>query len=338
MATIMDEYAQRMTSIKLTPQMRTAVKRRLADARSNLAHADVPEHVTTHPQLARHPDLRAHTRRRVIAIAACTAGLVLVCTALGILWSQGKPTLANDGTAQDGKPETSSDDSALSAAQSSFVLVAYADGTPVEDRGDTVLAGPGFMDSVGSWDAGPDDDGGISCHNVFNIDLRAYGDDIVQLDYRIDGDESAQFCYLGSRGYTKPDGSFEEMHGKELTITQDMLERIGTIDGGTFSLEMTFALPDEFRALYEESHATGDSDEFRFESIAYGAQLLAGSIITVTASFEDGTTLTHEYRIEPVDDFKDALMRNSQAFYDSIDAGTTDELVCEPLFTIEQLS
>ena len=338
MATIMDEYARRMASIKLTPQMRAAIKRRIADERSNLAQADAPAHAAARSQPARRPDRRTHTRRRVIAIAACTAGLVLGCTALGILWSQKNPAPTNDGTADEEKQGASSNDSALSASQSSFVLVAYADGTPVEDRGDTVLAGPGFMDSVGSWDAGPDDDGGMSCHNVFNIDLRAYGDDIVQLDYRIDGDESAQFCYLGSRGYTKPDGSFEEMHGKELTITQDMLERIGTIDGGTFSLEMTFALPDEFRALYEESHATGDSDEFRFESIAYGAQLLAGSIITVTASFEDGTTLTHEYRIEPVDDFKDALMRNSQAFYDNIDAGTTDELVCEPLFTIEQLS
>ena len=347
MATIMDDYAQRMASIKLTPQMRAAIKRRIADERPNLAQADVPAHVTTRPRPARRPDQRTHTRRRVIAIAACTAGLVLGCTALGILWSQKNPGIlwsqknpapTNDGTADEEKQGASSNDSALSATQPSFVLVAYADGTPVDDRGDTVLAGPGFLDSVGSWDAGPDDDGGMSCHNVFNIDLRAYGDDIVQLDYRIDGDSSAQFCYLGSRSYQTPDGSFEEMHGQELTITQDMLERVGTIDGGTFSLEMTFALPDEYRALYEESHATGDSDEFRFESIAYGAQLLAGRVITVTASFDDGTTLTHEYRIEPVDDFKDALMRNSQAFSESIDAGTTEELTYEPLFTIEQLS
>lgn len=340
MATTMESYVQRMDAITLTPEMRAALQQRLARERAQRASTAASTESAEAPQQSRHVGRSLQTRRRFLALAACTAGVALGCAAVGSLWSVTRSNQAGDGAdASGGAPEESAGSGTLAGAdQPAFVLAAYADGTPVEDRGDTVLAGPGFLDSVGSWDAGPDDDGGMSCHNVFKIDLRAYGDDIVQLDYRIDGDESAQFCYLGSRGYTKPDGSFEEMHGQELTITQDMLERIGTIDGGTFSLEMTFALPDEYRTLYEESHASGDSDEFRFESIAYGAQLLAGRIITVTASFEDGTTLTHEYRIEPVDDFKDALMRNSQAFSASIDAGTTDELVYEPLFTIEQLS
>lgn len=340
MATTMESYVQRMDAITLTPEMRAALQQRLARERAQRASAAASTESAEAPQHSRHLGRSTQTRRRFLALAACTAGVALGCAAVGSLWSATRSNQAGDGAdASGGAPEESAGSGTLAGAdQPAFVLAAYADGTPVEDRGDTVLAGPGFMDFVGSWDAGPDDDGGMSCHNVFNIDLRAYGDDIVQLDYRIDGDESAQFCYLGSRGYTKPDGSFEEMHGQELTITQDMLERIGTIDGGTFSLEMHFALPDEYRTLYEESHASGDSDEFRFESIAYGAQLLAGCIITVTASFDDGTTLTHEYRIEPVDDFKDALMRNSQAFSASIDAGTTDELVYEPLFTIEQLN
>ena len=341
MTTLMEDYAQQMASIRLTPQMRAAVRRRIANERSNLAQVKAPANATARPQPARRPSRRAHTRRRAIAIAACTAGLVLGCTVLGAWWSQERSNQMNARVADGGAPEASSSSGVVAeAAQPAFVLAAYADGTPVEDRGDTVLAGPGFLDFVGSWDAGPDDDGGgMSCHNVFNIDLHAYGDDIVQLDYRIDGDESARFCYLGSRNYRMPDGSNEQdIYGQEITVTQDMLERIGTIDGGTFSLEMNFALPDEFRALYEQAIGGGDIDEFRFESVAYGAQLLSGRVITVTATFVDGSTLTHEYRIEPVEDFRETLMRNDAAFSDSIDAGTTDELVYEPLFTIKQLS
>ena len=341
MTTTLESYVQCMGEVTLTPEMRAALQQRLARERAQrantAAHVDSLEAL----QQPKRVERGVHTRRRFLALAACTAGVALGCAAIGSLWSTISSNETGDGAAASGgAPEESSSAGTLAGTdQPAFVLAAYADGTPVEDRSDTVLAGPGFLDSAGSWDAGPDDDGsGMSCHNVFNIDLRAYGDDIAQLDYRIDGDESAQFCYLGSRSYQTPDGSFEEMHGQELTITQDMLERIGTIDGGTFSLEMTFALPDEFETLYEESHATGNSDEFRFESITYGAQLLAGRVITVTATFVDGTTLTNEYRIEPVDDFKDALMRNSQAFSASIDAGTTEELVYEPLFTIEQLS
>ena len=116
-----------------------------------------------------------------------------------------------------------------------------------------------------------------------------------------------------------------------------MLERIGTIDGGTFSVELTYALPDDFWAIYERARQES-TDEFRFESIAYGAQLLAGRTITVTATFVDDTTLTHEYRIDPVDTFKETLMANDQAFHDSIDDESTDEFVPEPLFTIEQVS
>ncbi|HJG29850.1 MAG TPA: hypothetical protein K8U80_00445 [Collinsella ihuae] len=337
MASIMNDYATKMNRIALTPRMRSALAERIAAERARVQQ----QPRTAANQLSASTERRRRrvfTRRRAIAVAACTAGLALGCTALGILWAPSEDSASAPSAAQSDQTGSSSNSSAAAAAQASFVLAAYADGTPVEDRSNTVLAGPGFMDHVGSWDAGPaDEEDGMMAHAVFDIDLHTYGEDITQLEYRIDGDETAQFCYLGSRNYRKTDGTYEDMHGQSMTITQDMLDRIGTIDGGTFSVELIYALPDEFRALYEQA-IQKSTDEFRFESVAYGAQLLAGRTITITATFVDGTTLTHEYRIDPVDTFKETLMANDQAFHDSIDAGTADEFVFEPLFTIELVS
>ncbi|OUO62537.1 hypothetical protein B5F74_01310 [Collinsella sp. An271] len=338
MASIMNDYATKMNQIALTPRMRSALAERIAAERARVQQQ--PRTTASQPSASTERRRgRVFTRRRAIAVAACTAGLALGCTALGILWAPSEDPASAPSATQSDQTGGSSNSSAAAAAQASFVLAAYADGTPVEDRSDTVLAGPGFLDSVSSWEAGPDDDDNnvLRARSVFSIDLTAYGDDITQLDYRIDGDETVQLCYLGSRNYRTPDGSFEDMHGQSMTITQDMLERIGTIDGGTFSVELNYALPDDFWAIYERAKQES-TDEFRFESIAYGAQLLAGRTITITATFVDGTTLTHEYRIDPVDTFKETLMANDQAFHDSFDDESTDEFVPEPLFTIEQVS
>lgn len=337
MASIMNDYATKMNRIALTPRMRSALAERIAAERARVQQQ--PRTAANQPSASTdRRRRRVFTRRRAIAVAACTAGLALGCTALGILWAPSEDPASAPSVAQSDQTGSSSNSSAAAAAQASFVLAAYADGTPVEDRSDTVLAGPGFMDSVSSWEAGPADEGdGMRARTVFDIDLHTYGEDITQLDYQIDGDETAQLCYLGSRNYRKPDGTYEDMRGQSMTITQDMLERIGTIDGGTFSVELTYALPDDFWPLYEQARQ-GSMDEFRFESIAYGAQLLAGRTITITATFVDGTTLTHEYRIDPVDTFTETLMANDQAFHDSFDDESTDEFVPEPLFTIEQVS
>lgn len=337
MASIMNDYATKMNRIALTPRMRSALAERIAAERARVQQQ--PRTVANQPSASTdRRRRRVFTRRRAIAVAACTAGLALGCTALGILWAPSQDPASAPSGAQTDQTGSSSNSSDAAAAQAAFVLAAYADGTPVEDRSDTVLAGPGFMDSVSSWDAGPADEGdGMRARTVFDIDLRTYGEDITQLDYRIDGDETAQLCYLGSRNYRMPDGTYEEMHGQSMTITQDMLERIGTIDGGTFSVELNYALPDDFWAIYEQARQ-GSMDEFRFESIAYGAQLLAWRTITITATFVDGTTLTHEYQIDPVDTFTETLMANDQAFHDSFDDESTDEFVPEPLFTIEQVS
>lgn len=337
MASIMNDYATKMNQIALTPRMRSALAERIAAERARVQQR--PRTAASQPSASTERRRgRVFTRRRAIAVAACTAGLALGCTALGILWAPSEDPASAPSATQSDQTGGSSNSSAAAAAQASFVLAAYADGTPVEDRSDTVLAGPGFLDSVSSWEAGPADEGdGMRARTVFDIDLRTYGEDITQLDYQIDGDETAQLCYLGSRNYRNPDGTYEEMHGQSMTITQDMLDRIGTIDGGTFSVELNYVLPDDYWTIYEQAKQ-GSMDEFRFESIAYGAQLLAGRTITITATFVDGTTLTHEYRIDPVNTFKETLMANDQAFHDSIDDESTDELVFEPLFTIEQVS
>lgn len=330
MKSIINEYISKMNDIKLTPQIRANLSERIAEERAYMQQqSDSISYQST--TTANHRRHYSSAHRHTIAIAACVASLVLGCTALS-LWAPSSVVQP----AQQYDQDTSS--ASLTNAQPTFVLAAYADGTPIEDRSNTVLVNSGFMDFVGSWVAGPnDEDGSLSAYNVFNIDLRAHGNDITQLDYHIDGDGTAQFYYLGSRNYHTTDETYEELCGQSVTITQDMLSRIGTIDGGTFSIRLDYTLPEEFWTLYEQSQK-GMLDEFRLESITYGAKLLAGRTITITATFTDDTTLTHQYRINPVDNFKEVLMTNDKTFVDNIDSSDTSDIVFEPLFTIEQIS
>ena len=235
-----------------------------------------------------------------------------------------------------------------------FILTAYADGTPVEGSTGTVLAGPGFLDYVSAWEGGWSDDGSgtLAFHCTYDIDLGIHGDDVESVVYEIDGDGSAQFSYLDSPHREAVTDTTEEQHGQRISVTRDQLDRVGTIDGGTFSLEMYFTIPQDRTDIYDlarrlDAFELADDadydaynalfDEYRALTLACGADLLAGRIITVTATLADGAEAAHRYRIEPVEDFEAVYLGNEQESRDRVEAGAQDRMACDPLFTIEQL-
>lgn len=66
------------------------------------------------------------------------------------------------------------------------------------------------------------------------------------------------------------------------------------------------------------------------------AQELAKGTPEVTATFEDGNTVTRVYRIVPVDDFEEAWLSNNRAWDKALESGTP-EYDLKPLYMLEQV-
>lgn len=346
---IIDDYAKTMRTVHMDDASRSQLKERLrneaAQAEPTLT-ASLPKVSTYHCSAAHHtPQAQQpirgahaaartgapmHSSRRVLAIAACSAlAIVGVAGAFAL-----GPQLLGSLSASP----------AASVSAPSFVLAAYAEGTPVPDRSNTVLTGGEFLTYVPSWDAGysDDDDTTVHTHFGFIIDLTTLGEDITSVTYTIDGDDSAYFEYGQSRNGVKTGDALSDRTNQTITLSGEEMSDIGTIDGGSLSLEISSDLPKSFNELYDASLASSDNpdghDAFYYQSITYGASLLSGRTLSITATFDDGSELTHIYRLEPVEAFEDQLRANTTAVNKSI-ANNTDasKLDLEPLFMLEQI-
>ena len=346
---IMDDYAKTMRTVHMDDESRAQLKERLrkeAMQTEPTSTRSLPGIGTYHHSAAHHnlqiqqPVREAHaaartgapmhSRRRVLALAACSAlAIVGVAGALAL----GPQIL--------GSPSISP---AASVSAPSFVLAAYAEGTPVPDRSNTVLTGGQFLTYVPGWDAGysDDDDTTVHAHFGFAIDLTTLGEDITSVTYTIDGDDSAYFEYGQSRYGVQMGDALADRMSQTITLSSEELAAISTIEGGSLSLEMSCDLPKSFNELYDASLASSDNpdghDDFYYQSITYGASLLSGRTLSITATFDDGSELTHIYRLEPVEAFEDQLRANTTAVNESI-ANNTDasKLDLEPLFMLEQI-
>lgn len=54
------------------------------------------------------------------------------------------------------------------------------------------------------------------------------------------------------------------------------------------------------------------------------AQELAKGTLELTATFEDGNTVTRAYRIVPVDDFEEVWLSNNRAWDEALESGTPE--------------
>lgn len=346
---IMDDYAKTMRTVHMDDESRAQLKERL---RKEVLQTEptstrgLPGVGTYHHSAAYHnlqiqqpvreahaaarTGVPMHSRRRVLAIAACsTLAIVGVAGAFAL-----GPQLLGSLSASP----------AASVSAPSFVLAAYAEGTPVPDRSNTVLTGGQFLTYVPGWDAGPinEDSAVTHAHFGFIIDLTTLGDDITSVTYTLDGDDRAYLEYLQSRSSVEPGDELSDRKGHTITISAEELAAVGTIDGGSFYLEMSYDLPESFNELYEAGlgpNATQeDFDAYYYQSITYGANLLSGRTLSITATFDDGSELTHVYRLEAIDNFEEQLRANKEAVNENVTNSTDpSELDLEPLFMLEQI-
>ena len=78
------------------------------------------------------------------------------------------------------------------------------------------------------------------------------------------------------------------------------------------------------------------SDRYSFEVQRACAEELASGTLEITATFADGSTQTHVYRIVPVENFEELWWKDNAAFQAALDDEDADY---EPLqlFTLQQI-
>lgn len=207
----------------------------------------------------------------------------------------------------------------------SFALSAYASGSPLEMQGDIVTVLDDFA-SWGGWfsfdesdwgeDADPYEDGfivdtgmdaGYIC--AFNFNLDCQGEGIERLAYELDG-EGVYFRFDPARGESvapedfspwsfsaKPGELSDSAHGYVYLVANVPMSatpKLADLSGALSSLD----------AVRDADAWSATSRDIDAIVRTRAAAMLGESTLAVTATFVDGSTERHVYRIAPVDDFE----------------------------------
>lgn len=276
------------------------------------------------------------TRRRALAVAACTGLIVLGGAALGA-YLAGRPSAAQLKAVAD---------------NGGFVLKAYADGAPATN-GAAVLASGRFITNLSSsWSEGDADAQGRMTYRIaWGIDLSYLGDQVERVEFSLPENDAIKLSW------STPSNASSPAQGEGSAIAIDRGERgaLSTNYGLVFRFiadDGIQRLRDAYRAAQARDGAAEQDDaaleealdSYRYATLQKAARLLSETPLTATATLSTGQTVTHAYRISPVGDFERLGIGNDHAFWAAVDEGKTQaELEAlkagQPaLFTIEQLS
>lgn len=253
---------------------------------------------------------------RFAIIAACAIVIVLLgAFALPRLFVPHTNPNTGDGT---------------TSLQTDFVLAAYAKGTPVEGRENTIFATEDVFSEGGVYSE--NDDG--SFIKQYIIDPSCTGDGIVSMRYR-STNENALLEGSRDRANVLPGQSPGTPMLSEITVGG---ENATLPDLYQLNLCVTaVAEGEDGGAVQLEASDTPEAwDRKRCLIELAAAQELAKGTPEVTATFEDGNTVTRVYRIVPVDDFEEAWLSNNRAWDKALESGTP-EYDLKPLYMLEQV-
>lgn len=316
---LMDDYVSIMKSVGSDDASREHIKRAVDRERARSASAPAASGRTAMSAQAASTSRRAPRRgKRIAAVAACAALLALGAgIALPRLMGGGSPA-------------------APVAGMQGFVLAAYADGTAVEGSENTVIASTDIIMSSGSWSQG--DDGSYT--TAYTIDPGILGNDVVSVEYRSTNEnvvlegtrdrgkvlpgESPGTGYLSSITVGGPNATLPDIHQLDLRATAPETDAIREADEAMRELSNA--------GTYDEEA----SDRYSFEVQSACADQLASGTLEITATFTDGSTQTHVYRIVPVQNFEELWWRDRAAFRASLDHEDADY---EPLqlYALQQI-
>lgn len=217
-----------------------------------------------------------------------------------------------------------------------FVLAAYADGTSIEDSENTVMTSTDIIMSSGSWSQGDD---GATRRRTSSIQ-GVLGNDVASVEYR-STNENVMLEGMRDRGKVLPGESPGTEYLSSITVggrTRRCPTSINSICAVT--TPETDAIKKADEADRELSYAGVYDDEasgrHSYEVERACAEELASGTLEITATFADGSTQTHVYRIAPVEDFEQLWWKDRAARRASFDDEDADY---EPLqlFTLQQI-
>lgn len=337
----MNDYVAHMNDVTLPPGARASLEQALEAARAEHAAASTWSPTAAantppaHGARRRARTERRRTARRIIAIAACSAALLLGSAALAISGFNPFTALQTAGSASTSTP---------------FALAAYANGTPVAGSSSVVSSNELITSlGIGSWSAGDTTEAGQTYTVNWKIDLSTVGDHVASLDLSVDNDS----IQLRSMDKLDPQASVKqnERTGSSLTLSgsdikdlQLNLEIELPVEGELADAVAAYqaaraALPRDMAQWTDEDYDAfnAHNDEFSDTLNLLAAQKLAESPLTLTATLEDGSTVTHSYRFSPVENFKELLRHDETLFWEGTDEDR-ENFVPSALFTIEQIS
>lgn len=269
------------------------------------------------------------TRRRALAIAACTGALVVGSAALRA-WLASRPT---------------DDELRLAAENGGFVLRAYAEGAKVDGADKTVVS-DALVTSYGGWSESESENGYPKDVSVqWDLDLSCLGEGVRSVLIAFPEDGPVSLRHFPERAETQGDYSGNK-EAQQFTLTMREMTR------DTLAFGFTLPYDAELKAAYDTyqdaeaelpsdwASRTNDEDERSWDNTdAYSAaidlaaaKVLATTELTMQAELSDGRSITHVYRFDPVEDFTDAALANSRAIRTPY-----DDTPLSPLVTITQL-
>lgn len=316
---LMDDYVRTMKSVGSDDASLTRIQRAVARERARSASA---------PAASGRTDMSARTASasapapcrglRIAAVAACTALLALGgAFALPRLMGRGAPVTPVAG-------------------MQGFVLAAYADGSAVEDGENTVMTSTDIFKNSGGWSEGDND----VFETAYTIDPSVLGNDVVSVEYRSTNEnvllegmrdrrkvlpgESPGTEYLSSITVGGPNATLPDLYQLDLRVAIPATDAIKEADEAYNELRNA--------GIYDEEL----SDRLGLEVQRACAEELASGTLEITATFADGSTQTHVYRIAPVENFEELWWKDNAAFKAFLDDQSIDY---EPvqLFTLQQI-
>lgn len=316
---LMDDYVRTMKGVGSDDASREHIKRAVDRERARSAFAPATSGRTAMSARSMSASGRAPCRGlRIAAVAACTALLALGgAFALPRLTGGGSPA-------------------APVAGMQGFVLAAYADGNPVDGGQNTVVTSTDIFKSSGGWSEGDND----IFETAYTIDPSVLGNDVVSVEYRSTNEnvllegmrdrrkvlpgESPGTEYLSSITVGGPNATLPDLYQLDLRVAIPATDAIKEADEAYNELGNA--------GIYDEEL----SDRLGLEVQRACAEELASGTLEITATFADGSTQTHVYRIAPVEGFEQLWWKDRAARRASFDDEDADY---EPLqlFTLQQI-
>lgn len=210
-----------------------------------------------------------------------------------------------------------------------FVLAAYADGPAVSGHENAIFISDDILSSSG-WSQ--NEDGSFFAQYTLNPDCLGTG--IKSIEYR-STNENVMLQGERDRERVQPDEVLGTAMRPSIVVGGDDAT-MPDLDSLKLCVTSWPTGADGALLTFTGNESEGEQLEKDLQIERAAVQELSSGTLEITATFEDGSTATHIYRITPVDNFDEIWHCNRQAFQEAANSGAP-EAPSDPLLMLEQL-